>query len=163
MSHEHDYDTDFETGAAGAAKTYPQKASHLKKGGYTMINERPCKVANISTSKTGKHGCAKVHVTAIDIFTQKKLETIFSSTSDIDVPHVHRNDLSLIDIDEGFCYTMCESTGDIRENIKLPSGELGDKIKKLYDEHGSGNLMVTLQEACCEEIIVDIKPARRDF
>jgi translation elongation factor P/translation initiation factor 5A len=30
---------------------------------------RPCKIVEMSTSKTGKHGHAKVHMVALDIFT----------------------------------------------------------------------------------------------
>ena len=30
---------------------------------------RPCKIVEMSTSKTGKHGHAKVHLVALDIFT----------------------------------------------------------------------------------------------
>ena len=32
---------------------------------------RPCKIVEMSTSKTGKHGHAKVHMVALDIFTGK--------------------------------------------------------------------------------------------
>ena len=30
---------------------------------------RPCKIVDMSTSKTGKHGHAKVHLVAIDVST----------------------------------------------------------------------------------------------
>lgn len=32
-----------------------------------MIKGRPCKIVDMSTSKTGKHGHAKVHLVAIDV------------------------------------------------------------------------------------------------
>ena len=40
---------------------------------------RPCKIVEMSTSKTGKHGHAKVHMVAIDIFTGKPLICVWNT------------------------------------------------------------------------------------
>ena len=40
--------------------SYPQQCSALRKNGYVMLKGRPCKIMEMSTSKTGKHGHAKV-------------------------------------------------------------------------------------------------------
>lgn len=72
--------------------TYPAQCSSIKKNGYVVIKDRPCKVVETSTSKTGKHGHAKVHMVAIDIFTGKKLEEICPSTHNMDVPNVTRTE-----------------------------------------------------------------------
>ena len=55
---------EYEEGEAGsgASETYPQQCSALRKGGHVMIKGRPCKIVEMSTSKTGKHGHAKVHL-----------------------------------------------------------------------------------------------------
>ena len=70
----------FETTNSGASTTYPLQCSALRKNGHVVIKGRPCKIVDMSTSKTGKHGHAKVHLIAIDIFTNKKLEDLSPST-----------------------------------------------------------------------------------
>ena len=81
---DHD-DHDFNQGDSGASETFPMQCSALRKGGFVMIKvgissfsdsstefvfqNRPCKIVEMSTSKTGKHGHAKVHMVALDIFT----------------------------------------------------------------------------------------------
>lgn len=152
-------ETHFETGDAGASATYPMQCSALRKNGFVMLKARPCKIVEMSTSKTGKHGHAKVHLVGIDIFTGKKWDTsyigenffttlnfltfsfisehryedICPSTHNMDVPHVKREDYQLTDIDEDFLVLMGDG-GDLREDLKIPEGELGGQLKKEFDE-----------------------------
>ena len=68
----------------------------LRKNGFDCIKQRPCKIVEMTTSKTGKHGHAKVHLVAIDIFTSKKMEELCPSTHNMDVPNVRRQEYSLV-------------------------------------------------------------------
>merc|ERR1712216_1106205 len=96
---------EFESGGgAGASLTVPVMAGNLKKGSFVVIKNRPCKVIETSTSKTGKHGHAKVHMIALDIFTNAKKEDISPSSHNMLQPVVKRDDYTLLSVDdEGFC------------------------------------------------------------
>jgi len=153
-AHEHD-DDDFQTGDAGASSTYPQQCSALRKNGFVMLKSRPCKIMEMSTSKTGKHGHAKVHLVGIDIFTGKRCEDICPSTHNMDVPNVKRVEYSLIDIDNDGYVSLMADNSDTRSDIKLPEGELGQEIKSKF-EAGEG-VKVTVLQALGEEAIIGCK------
>lgn len=55
-------DHEFETTQSGASETIPMQCSALRKNGFVVLKGRPCKIVEMSTSKTGKHGHAKVNV-----------------------------------------------------------------------------------------------------
>jgi len=102
-------DFTIDTTDAGASTTFPMQAGLIRKGGHIVINGRPCKVADISTSKTGKHGHAKANIVGIDIFTDRKYEDICPTSHNVDVPHVTKREYPVLDIsDDGFCSLMCD-------------------------------------------------------
>lgn len=50
----------------------------------------------------------------------------------MDVPNVLRNEYQLLDIsDDGFLSLMSDD-GETKDDVKLPDGEVGDKITKLF-------------------------------
>ncbi len=68
MASRNSYASDNEDfGESLASETFPSKASALRKGGYILIRNHPCKIVEMSTSKPGKHGHAKVKSNFITI------------------------------------------------------------------------------------------------
>eukprot|EP00834_Sanchytrium_tribonematis_P001852 NODE_48_length_31852_cov_1.054168.p19 type:complete len:156 gc:universal NODE_48_length_31852_cov_1.054168:28938-29405(+) len=151
-------DHEFEAVDSGASKTYPMQASALRKNGFVVIKGRPCKIVDMSTSKTGKHGHAKIHMVAVDIFTGKKYEDITPSTANMDVPHVSRSEYTLIDIDtdDGFLSLM-EANGDTKDDIKLPTDDLGKTLQADFDN--GKEILVTVVASMGEEAVVSYKEA----
>lgn len=148
-------DNEVDTTESGASETYPQQCSALRKNGYVMIKGRPCKIVEMSTSKTGKHGHAKVHMVAIDIFTGKKLEDICPSTHNMNVPNVKRTDWQFVDLDDEGFVSMMADDGETKEDLKLPDDDVGKEIKTKHDAGES--FLVTVLEAVGEERIVGTK------
>ncbi|KAL2218850.1 eukaryotic translation initiation factor 5A [Thermoascus aurantiacus ATCC 26904] len=152
------HEQNFEAADAGASQTYPMQCSALRKGGHVVIKGRPCKIVEMSTSKTGKHGHAKVHIVALDIFTGKKLEDLSPSTHNMEVPFVSRKEYQLLDItDDGFLSLMDEN-GNTKDDVKLPEGEVGEKITRLFKEEEKDTNVVVLT-AMGEECAMDAKEA----
>lgn len=150
-----DADQTFEGTASGAAKVYPQQASALRKGGHVMLKGHPCKIVEMSSSKTGKHGHAKIHFIGLDIFTGKKYEDLCPSTHNMEVPNVTRVDLSLTNItDDGFLELMTDD-GQTREDIKLPEDAIGEEIRKRFDDGES--ILVSILKSMDQEAAIAVK------
>lgn len=146
----------FESADGGASLTYPLEAGQIKKGGYAMIKGHPCKIANVTVSKTGKHGHAKANFTAIDIFTNKKYEDFMATSHTMMVPNINRAEYSLLDIDEDGAVSLMTDDGETKDDLNLPpNDELAEEMKKLFDE--GQNLLVSVLSACGTEQIMTVK------
>ena len=159
---DHDDVEEFETADSGASTTVPMQAGNVRKGGFMVIKGRPTKVIEVTTSKTGKHGHAKCHFTATDIFTGKKMEELVPSSHNLEVPIVAREDYTLVDLnDEGFLGLMDDS-GNVREDLKLPGGHddadaLARQIQEAWDE--GKELVLTVLKSMNQEQVNAMKEA----
>jgi len=114
----------------------------------------------MSTSKTGKHGHAKCHFVAIDIFTGKKLEDLQPSSHNCDVPNVSRQEYTLMDISEDGFVSLMDDKGAEKGDLKMPSGtdeadKLAENIQKEFDD--GKELTLTVIKAMGDEAISAMK------
>jgi translation initiation factor 5A len=156
---EHDHET-FQSAESGASLTYPQQAGTIRKNGFIVIKNRPCKVVDVSTSKTGKHGHAKCNFVAVDIFTGKKYEDMMPSSHNCDVPNISRSEYTLLDINEEGFVTLMAENGDTREDLTLPKGtddseKLAAQLKEQFA--GGSELIVSVLKSMGEEMINSFK------
>jgi len=153
-------DQTFDGGVSGSSKTYPQQCSALRKNGFVVIKNRPCKIVEMSTSKTGKHGHAKVHMVGIDLFNGKKYEDICPSTHNMNVPNVSRKDYQLCSIDDDFLSLM-DDNGEQREDLRVPDGDLGQEIRDKL-KSGDDQFSVTVLKAMDDEAVIAVKLFKSD-
>ena len=73
-------------------------AKDLKPGRYVIIDDIPCRVVSMGTSKPGKHGAAKMRIVAIGIFDGQKKNLLTSSDGDIHIPVINKFNAQVISL-----------------------------------------------------------------
>jgi len=68
----------------------------LKVNRYMIIDEEPCKIMSISTSKPGKHGEAKARIEAIGIFDGQKRSVVHPVKHKIHVPLIDKRNAQVL-------------------------------------------------------------------
>ncbi|PNX46227.1 MAG: translation initiation factor IF-5A [Thermoplasmata archaeon M11B2D] len=68
----------------------------LKVGRYVLIDEEPCKIMSISTSKPGKHGEAKARIEAIGIFDEQKRSVVHPVKHKVGIPIIDKRSAQIL-------------------------------------------------------------------
>ena len=151
----------FERADAGSSHTFPMQAGSIRKGGHMMIKDKPCKVMDISTSKTGKHGHAKANITGVDIFTGKKYEDSCPTSHNVEVPNITRVEYQLLNVTEDGQVSLLTDSGETKDDLDLPKDtegkedETAAQIRQMFDDGKS--LLLTVVGACGVEKIMGVK------
>ncbi|KAJ6232414.1 eukaryotic translation initiation factor 5a [Anaeramoeba flamelloides] len=110
----------------------PKQASAFRKGGHIILKDHVCKIVQMKTHKTGKHGHAKINFTGLDIFTNNKYEELQSATHSMQEPEVQKEEYDVIDIVDEFT-SLTNLEGDSLE-LPLPKNEIGENLKNGFNE-----------------------------
>lgn len=117
-------------------------------------DEFPCKIIDVTTSKTGKHGHAKAHITCTDIFTDKKYEINEPTSHNLMCPNVEKDEYPLVDMDEEGRVTYMEKNGDYNDTLVIePTTELY-KIIKGDLSNPDNNILVSVTSAMKQSMVV---------
>ncbi len=68
----------------------------LKVGRYVLIDDEPCKIMSISTSKPGKHGEAKARIDAVGIFDEQKRSVVHPVKHKVGVPIIDKRSAQIL-------------------------------------------------------------------
>ena len=70
----------------------------LKVNRYVIVDDEPCKILSISTSKPGKHGEAKARIEAIGVFDGQKRSIVHPVTHKVHVPMIDKRNAQVISV-----------------------------------------------------------------
>lgn len=68
----------------------------LRVNRYLVVDEEPCKIVSISTSKPGKHGEAKARIEAIGIFDGQKRSIVHPVKHKVQVPMIDKRSAQVL-------------------------------------------------------------------
>ncbi len=70
----------------------------LRPNRYMIIDDEPCKINSISTSKPGKHGEAKARIEAVGIFDKQKRSVVHPVKHKVQVPMIDKRKAQVLAI-----------------------------------------------------------------
>jgi translation initiation factor 5A len=108
----------------------------LKKGSYCVIEGAACVVSDVKVSRPGKHGHAKVNLTAVGIIDDKKRNIVMPGHDNIEVPIIEKKNAQVLSVSGDTANVMDMGTYETFD-LKIPEdlrGEVKDGQVVLYWE-----------------------------
>ncbi len=110
------------------------QVSSLKSGNYVVIDGVACRVANILTSRPGKHGHAKCRVEAIGLIDNQKKVVVMPGHDKIETPIIEKKTATILSIHGDMANVMDTESYEtfdlkIAEELK---GEVVEGCQVLY-------------------------------
>ena len=116
----------------------------LKKGDTIIIDDAPCRVTDLATSRPGKHGHAKVNLMAVGILDGKKRNLVMPGHDRVEAPIIEKktaqilslagNKANVMDMETYETFEMDipeELLGTVREGVEVLYWEImGTKVMK---------------------------------
>ena len=126
-----------------------EHATSIKKGDYIVIDGEASEVTKVKVSSPGKHGHAKVNVTAKGLLDDKKRSMIVPGDEEVKVPIIDKRNAQVLNIDGDTANVMDMETYD---NFQLTIPEDDDT----FDDLGSGDTVLYWQ-ILDDKVLKDIK------
>jgi translation initiation factor 5A len=92
----------------------------LKVGRYVVIDEEPCKILDITTSKPGKHGAAKARIEAVGMFDGVRRSMVAPVTEKCKIPMIDKRKVQILSMRGDHAQVM---DMDSYQNYDLPVSE----------------------------------------
>jgi len=73
-------------------------AGSIKEGSFIIVDGVACKAVSTDTSKSGKHGHAKVRIVAVGILDNKKREIVMPAHDNVEVPIIEKKSAQVLSV-----------------------------------------------------------------
>jgi len=105
-----------------------KSAGSLQKGNYVVMDGVACVVSDVSISRPGKHGHAKVNFSGVGILDGKKRNMVLPGSDNVEVPIIDKRNAQVLNVHKHSCNVMDSETF---ESFDLAiSTELAGQIKE---------------------------------
>ncbi len=101
-------------------------AKELREGRYVIVDDIPCRIVQIESSKPGKHGAAKMRITAIGIFEGQKKTLLTPGDADVEMPIIERKNVQIMSVSGNNAQVMDQQTYDVYD-LEIPA-ELASQV-----------------------------------
>lgn len=106
----------------------------LKKGDTIILDGAPCRVTDTATSRPGKHGHAKVNMTAVGMLDGKKRQTVMPGHDRVEAPIVEKKNAQILSISGNMANVMDIETYETFD-MEIPEemkAEVKEGVEVLY-------------------------------
>lgn len=113
-----------------------QSVGSLQKGSYVILEDAACRVVDMQVSRPGKHGHAKVRLTAVGLVDDKKRIAVMPGHDSVDVPIVEKKSAQVLSVQNDNANVMDSETYETFD-LKVPEelkGQVVAGVNVLYWE-----------------------------
>jgi len=111
-----------------------QSVGSLQKGSYIVLEGAACRVVDMQVSRPGKHGHAKVRLTAVGLVDEKKRIVVMPGHDNVDVPIIEKKSAQVLSI-HGDAANVMDSESYETFDLNIPEelkGEIAEGASVMY-------------------------------
>jgi len=126
--------------------TKMQSVGSLKKGNYVIAEGAACRVTDTQVSRPGKHGHAKVRMTAVGLVDNKKRIVVMPGHDNIEVPIIEKKIAQVLSIQKDVANVMDSETYETFD-LKIP-----EDLKEEVTEGANVLYWVVLEDKVMKQV-----------
>jgi translation initiation factor 5A len=121
-------------------------ATSLQKGNYVIVDGVACRVVDVEISRPGKHGHAKVRLSAVGLVDEKKRISVMPGHDNVEVPLIEKRNAQVLSVQDDTANVMDSETYETFD-MKIP-----EEFKKDVSEGSNVLYWVILEQKVIKQV-----------